>query len=152
MNINFIKQTLINFCKTELEKSMVITEKLMAEAQEEANKHKGAMESRYDTFKEEAQALKDGHARQLNEILSSLEILGKIELKKSNTINLGSLIVTNEMNYFVAVNVSSKPTMVESEKYIIISYNSPICEMLKKYEVGDCFIFRNREIEITAIF
>ncbi|KZS22763.1 hypothetical protein BMY_0590 [Wohlfahrtiimonas chitiniclastica] len=30
---------------------------MIKEAQEEANYHKGAMESRYDTFKEEAQYL-----------------------------------------------------------------------------------------------
>ena len=48
-----IKKKLIEICKHELETRIELHKRAMEEAQEEANAHKGAMESRYDSFKEE---------------------------------------------------------------------------------------------------
>ncbi len=44
-------------------------------AQSDANAHKGAMQSRYDTFKEEAQNLAAGQARRVAELRQNLALL-----------------------------------------------------------------------------
>ena len=61
-----IREILINTCKKELEKQLNELKKAMDDAQFEANQHIGAMESRYDSFKEEAQARVSGFARQID--------------------------------------------------------------------------------------
>ena len=50
-------------------------EKERADAQSEANSHVGAMESRYDTFKEEAQYLAQAHTMRVYELESGVQKL-----------------------------------------------------------------------------
>ncbi len=61
-----IKKQLVEFIIKDLDNKIHSYEDEMKKAQKEANSHIGAMESRYDTFKEEAQMLTDGFARQRN--------------------------------------------------------------------------------------
>lgn len=60
-----LKQQLLDQLCHELERMLAQARQSAFEAQQEANYHIGAMESRYDTFKEEAQYLTEGQKLRL---------------------------------------------------------------------------------------
>ena len=62
------KESLIKKHYEELTNMLLVAEKSISEAQKEANYHIGAMQSRYDTCKEEAQYLVDAQKIRCNEL------------------------------------------------------------------------------------
>ena len=71
-NLSEEKKSILIKIKTEIN-TMIETAKESAKFyQEEANSHQGAMESRYDTFKEEAQYMVSGQQRRVNELTEYL--------------------------------------------------------------------------------
>lgn len=74
--------------------SMQKAEEKRQEAQDESNRHIGRMESRYDTFKEEAQYLADNYTHQIAVLKKGLAEIGKlsgVETPDSGEVQLGSL-------------------------------------------------------------
>ena len=66
-----------------LEQRLDAAERHREDAQSEANSHVGAMESRYDTFKEDAQYLAAGHERAIARISEQLGALRAIQQSKA---------------------------------------------------------------------
>ena len=66
-----------------LEQRLDAAERHREDAQSEANSHVGAMESRYDTFKEDAQYLAAGHERAIVRIREQLGALQAIQQSKA---------------------------------------------------------------------
>ena len=78
-----------------LKEQIVDAEKARQDSQDEANRHIGRMQSRYDTFKEEAQAMAAAHELRkigLNQALLIIQdFLARLgELKTGGKIQLGS--------------------------------------------------------------
>lgn len=158
-----IKSELIKLVMIQVEQKINHYSGEMKKAQEEANYHIGAMQSRYDTFKEEAQMLKDGFARQLN---IASDILNKINMyssmfEKNKKIDLyiktGSIInilIDNkkEENYFIFFNMSNESFPILNEKYFVISPDAPISKELLNKEIGDEIDFRGKSMEVLNIF
>jgi transcription elongation GreA/GreB family factor len=134
----------------------------MNKAQEEANNHIGAMQSRYDTFKEEAQMLEAGFRSRFEDINGKLALAYSYEkeLKKNKIIDkisiFGSVIKTIdtdkkvENNYFIFVN--SDTIILNRQSFYIISLDAPISRLLLDKEEGDEFTFNNQNFEIKEIF
>jgi transcription elongation GreA/GreB family factor len=155
-----IKYKLIDLLILDLEKQLDAYENEMKKAQEEANYHKGAMASRYDTFKEEAQMLKDGFARQYQK---SLEILASLnQFKKNITINnkdivtVGSLVSVledeTEKEYYILPDITYTSFEIENIKFECISSHTPLAKALLGKEIDDEVIFNNRYLEILDLF
>ncbi|MFC1760439.1 hypothetical protein ACFLZD_02840, partial [Candidatus Neomarinimicrobiota bacterium] len=103
MNESNIKKILLEKCKNELESEIDILKKAINDAQFEANQHKGAMESRYDTFKEEAQARKSGFELQLFKKYKILNLLKSIhENSICKNVGVGAIVETSKDNYFIS--------------------------------------------------
>jgi len=71
MEKTIIAKQVLEKLKTDLMRTI----KQRDEAQQEANSHVGAMESRYDTFKEEAQYLVSGCNKQIEKLNKDIDIL-----------------------------------------------------------------------------
>jgi len=158
-----IKSCLLKLIMTQIEERISLYNNEMKKSQEEANYHIGAMESRYDTFKEEAQMLKDGFARQLNianDISNKVHMYYDIFNKNKKTdsyVKTGSIINTlanNEIeeNYFIIFNMSMSSFELEEKKYTVISPDAPISKEFFSKEIGDEINFRGKNIEILNVF
>lgn len=147
-----IKKQLLATCKEKIIEQIATNKKAMEEAQREANSHIGAMESRYDTFKQEAQALRDGYAMEIQKCMDMQKIINNIPLELTDTVHVGAVIETDGMNYFVAAHLFSEPLMLDSKKYMSISYSSPVCQSLAKRKKGDQVVVNGRTILIKDIY
>lgn len=135
---------LIDHVKTLLERA----EKEQKDAQHEANQHVGAMASRYDTFKEEAQYLSGAHkARtfQLNsELQSLLELQEKFKkgLDASRSVTIATMITLQDLdgnvsNYFLAPGGGGYKFDLSNEICVVITPSSPLGKQVMNKEIGD---------------
>ena len=84
-------------------------------------------------------------SQQLTSIIQMKEVLSRIDIeKKSKTICLGSVIITNKGNYFLSI--SAGKITIDAIDYFAISTNSPIGKQLLGKEVKDIISFNNAEI------
>jgi len=126
--------------------------KAMDDAQYDANQHKGAMASRYDTFKEEAQALRNGFAVQVQKTSDVLAVLEQIVLRKASTVEPGSVILTDEDAFFVSIGLLDEPLEVSGVKYECVSPTAPIIQKLRKAQVGNSVDLGGRKIRVLNVF
>lgn len=153
MNKTDIRKELLNICKKDLQKRMEMHEKAMEEAQSDANAHKGAMESRYDTFKEEAQDRKNAHAKHLDSIMnlysklisiSDAEFMGKADI--------GAIVAFEDINYFLFSYIFEDPILIDSKEYVPISLTSPLGNAIRGKSKGEDVYFNNMKLNILDIF
>jgi len=147
-----IKWRLIEICKNEIKLRIALNEKFMKEEQEIANQYKGAMESRYDTFKEEAQARKDAYAMQIDKLLKLNSELFLIKIDNPEEAEYGAVVETNRMNYFIFYFLFDEPLKIDKKDYCIISLESPIGIALKNKKRNDKFTLNGKEYQILNIY
>jgi len=88
---------------------------------------------------------------QLEGIYTMERILKKINIKDSATIvRLGSLVITNKTNYFMAI--SAGKITIDNQLYYAISTSSPIGKLLLGKTIGDTFIFNNKTLAINGVY
>src|SRR5687767_6895540 len=87
-----LKQRLLAEC-LRLQNSQIQTAKsAMDEAQQSANEHQGALEDKFESFREACQIQRDMFAKQLDEAITTLSVLKRIVATKENkNIMLGSV-------------------------------------------------------------
>ncbi len=109
------------------------------EQQEEANFHQGAMESRYDTFKEEAQYMVYAQERRIQELTNYLVqvnmLISKIEKVSNFTyIELGSCFEVKDITteaitrYFVVPFFTFNECQINNVKYKFVTRKSPVVQ------------------------
>ncbi|MCM8809981.1 MAG: hypothetical protein NC934_07465, partial [Candidatus Omnitrophica bacterium] len=135
-----------------LEKEIRETKKAMDEAQEEANSHKGAMESRYDTFKEEAQYKAGAYAKklvQLNQQLSQVQLIKPTIL---NSAQFGALVESENKTYFLIGYFGPEPIRLDEKEIFPISISSPIGKLFINKKPGDEIHLNDKIIRIKNVF
>jgi len=86
----------------------------------------------------------------LNKTLSIKNDLLQIDLhKKHDKVTFGSLVFTNNGNYFISIAIGK--IEVANETFYSISLASPIGKLLNNKTKDDKFSFQNREITILKI-
>lgn len=146
-----IKKRLLQICVGDLRRQLDALNVAMAEAQADANEHKGAMESRYDTFKEESQALRDGFARQIQEIGDALGVLEQLTPGSASTIQLGAIIETTRGDYFVSTGLVDEEIEFRGRSYHPVSFASPLVSELRRARVGNTISFRGDVFKLLAV-
>ncbi len=116
-------------------------------AQKEANSHVGAMESRYDTFKEEAQyevTAQEIRIRQYQDGINQIEALiaNASNVKPSRTIRIGSVVVlesetTEEKFYILSPSGGGFVAKYDDTTVFTLTVDSPLGKQLIGLEVGD---------------
>ena len=87
--------------------------------------------------------------QQLASINQMKMVLAKINLEASDIAKLGSLIITDKANYFLAI--SAGEIRIENTTYYAISPSSPIGQLLLGRQLGDTINFA-KEMLIKAIY
>lgn len=146
-----LKQQLLAEC-LRIQNSQIRTAKnAMDEAQQSANEHQGALEDKFESFREACQIQRDMFAKQLDEAITSMAVLKRIVATKENKqIMLGSVIFTNLQKFFISVSLGE--ITVNDEKYFAISAMSPLFKAMAGKNEGDEFSFRDKTYRIESIF
>jgi transcription elongation GreA/GreB family factor len=125
--------------------------KAMEEAQTSANESQGAMEDKFESFREACQIQRDMFAKQLDEAISKLSVLKRIVRTKINEdVSLGSIVKTDAQNYFISISLGE--IAVDGEKYFAISAASPVFQVMAGKTKGDTFTFRDKQIKVLDVF
>lgn len=128
-------------CKNSL---MTLQESLYAETKSSAG-------DKHETGRAMIQLEREQLGNQLAKIERDKEMLLKINPEKtSKTIVLGSCVQTSEHSYFISVGLGKIPWK-ENEWYAI-SLDAPIGQLLVGKKEGDKLFFREKEIEVLAVF
>ena len=91
---------------------------------------------------------KAGH--QLAEIQKLKETLDKIDTNsKHKNVALGSLVITSNLNYFIAI--SAGEFVLNKVSYYAISASTPIAKLLLSREEGETVEFRDSKFSINSI-
>ena len=123
----------------------------MDEAQESANEHHGAIEDKFESFREACQIQRDMYAKQLDEAMSSLQILKRINSMKENSeIMLGSIVETDLQDFFVSISLGA--IKVNDKTYFAISAMSPLFKAMAGKGKGDSFGLRDKQYKIKNIY
>jgi hypothetical protein len=89
-------------------------------------------------------------SQQFSSISSKQEVLQKIDIQKKNEIGkLGSLVVTSQGSYFLAISIGL--IALDTKDYFVISPSSPIGKLLLVKIKGETFMFNNKKIQVLKI-
>ncbi|HEM8302785.1 TPA: hypothetical protein U2M43_003103 [Providencia stuartii] len=144
-----LKLTLLSTLLNELKRMYEQANVNAKEAQEEANYHVGAMESRYDTFKEEAQYLTEAQKLRLLELKAKIQdceqLKQHLELNniQFNRLKLGAIVqILSPKNdpiwFFLApagLNISHQDPILGT--ITCITEDAPLVRNAIDLEVGD---------------
>ena len=87
---------------------------------------------------------------QLSKALELKQELNKINiLKKSDKVEYGGLVLTNQGNFFISIGIGK--IEVNKETFYAVSLASPIGKLLHHKTIEDKVQFQEREITITNI-
>ncbi|MGV3539967.1 MAG: hypothetical protein ACO1OQ_09160 [Rufibacter sp.] len=145
-----IKQRLLEEC-LRIQSDFVENARVaMEEAQTSANESQGAIEDKFESFREACQIQRDMFAKQLDEAMGKLSILKRIVRNKVNEdISLGSVVKTDAQNYFISVSLGE--INVDGEKFFAISPASPVFQAMNGKTKGESFVFRDKKINILDV-
>lgn len=89
--------------------------------------------------------------QQLEVVYQMKATLARIRLEdNSEIVKLGSLVLTNQLNYFIAI--SAGEIKISQQKYYAVSLSSPIGKILLGKKVNDKVLFNRNIILINKIF
>ena len=146
-----LKRQLLQECLRIQNEQISAAKIAMDEAQESANEHHGAIEDKFESFREACQIQRDMFAKQLAEGLNILQILKRINVMKENPeIMLGSIVETDTQDFFVSASLGM--INVNDKNYFAISAMSPLFKEMAGKAKGDTFALRDKKYKIKNIY
>jgi hypothetical protein len=144
------KKELLNTCIEHQKQTITTAQKAIASVQESVLEEKSSIEDSMESFRESLQNEKEMYSRQVQEGIDGLSVLNRIALAENNIVKLGSVVKTNVMNYFVSLSLGEIKT--GGEKFIAISTNTPIYQLIAGKKKGETFSFRNQDVKILDVY
>jgi transcription elongation GreA/GreB family factor len=146
-----LKKELYKQCLNYVQKRMEAAQQAIEEAQKASNDDtKSSAGDKYETGRAMMQQETDRNAVQLNETNKLKVALNQLNyLVISDTAETGSLVITNNGNFFIAI--SAGVLMVNGETYFAISPASPVGLRLKGQKTGYEFDLNNKHYQIKKI-
>lgn len=146
-----IKEQLYQQCREHFQAAINIAEAAIASARESSqNETKSSAGDKYETAREMMQQEIDMNTARLNNAKSLLNKLETIDISKTYTTAIpGSLVHTNNGNFFIAVSAGS--FMAGNDKYYAISIESPIGNSMMGKQQGNTFSVNAKEYLIIQI-
>jgi len=145
-----VKASLLDLAIANIVQQIETAERGRKDALEESKAHKGAMASRYDTFKEEAQYLAGGFAARIQELSSQLAALKSMQMRlaANSKVSGGAIVEVEDVNtgaktkYFLLPASGGETYEVNGEQYSILTIQAPLARIIFGKAEGD-------EAEIT---
>jgi hypothetical protein len=118
-----------------------------ADAQQETKSSAG---DKYETGRAMMHLEVEKLSSQLSEMMKGKKVLDQIDpLKPSSIVQLGSVIITSNGNYFLSI--SGGTLSAEGKVFFCISPASPMGSLLTGKRSGDTFTFRNQQVNILDV-
>ncbi len=153
LGMSTFKITLHQACLARIDQSIAAATQAMEDAQNSANQEtKSSVGDKYETGRAMMQLEKDKFAQQLaqsQELRLQLEQLNPSN-GYSSSIQLGSLLRSNEGYYYLAVSLGK--IMHEGKAVYVLSAAAPLGQVLLGKKVGDKIQFQGRRIEILELW
>ncbi|MBC7923920.1 MAG: hypothetical protein H7Z75_22840 [Ferruginibacter sp.] len=146
-----LKKQLRTACLETQQRLADITRAAMLQAQESANEEKGAMEDRFESFREQCQINRDMYAKQLQEILANLLILQKMDASRtSDAVTFGTVAVTDTHTFFISIGIGE--LKVKGKTYFALSTSSPLFKAISGKKAEETFPFRGKIQRILEVY
>lgn len=111
---------------------------------------KSSVGDKHETGRAMLQLERERAGQQLAEVQKLQDSLGKLNIEKTQTrVAFGSLVMTNQLNYFIAVSLGK--IEVDDECFYVISPSTPVGKLLIAKSTGDQIAFRNNTFVISKI-
>ncbi len=147
-----VKQHLHAHCHVYVEERINTATRAIHAAQAAANEEsKSSAGDKYETGRAMAQLEIEKHSTQLAEaqkLKKTLERIGTAQ--SSGSIQAGSLVITNQGNFYIAI--AATPIDIEGKSYFSISSFSPIAQRVLGLRTGDQFIFNGKDFMIGEVW
>ncbi len=106
--------------------------------------------SKYDSFREEIQEEIYHLDKQMVSLKTMQKNFQKVLNSTSETIKLGSLVITNKARFYISVSLGE--FFYEGDRFYAISPESPMAKMMIGKKVGDSFVLNNISQAIEEVF
>ncbi len=147
-----IKQVLLDYCNRYIDIRFQKLKTQIESIQESLlNETKSTAGDKHETGRAMLQLEREKIGQQLLETEKLQKLLNRVSIEiSSEVVSLGSLVLTSQANYFLAI--SSGKIDVENTSYFTIAPNTPIGKLLIGKKKGDKVIFNDKEIFVKNIF
>ena len=147
-----IKEALYKACEEDTEKRIETIKKALSSIEESRNNEsKSSVGDKYETGRSMMQIEEEKAKRQLWQAIQLKQELTQIDpRKRSNRVELGSLVETTNGNYYLSIGLGK--LSLENELYYCISINSPIGRKMLNKEVGEEVEFNGAKMRIEEIY
>ncbi|MBW2961606.1 transcription elongation factor [Mesonia aestuariivivens] len=146
-----LKEQLLRLCTEYVKQRTERLEKSIRELEHDlGNEIKSSAGDKYETSREMINTEINKLQNQLQEFKKLNEVLNLIANRKpSASIQLGSIVKTNQANYFIAIPAGE--IALENEKFYAIGLNSPIGKLLLGKQIGESIVFQDKKISIKEV-
>ncbi len=147
-----LKHQLHSFCLTYIHERITAAQAAIQTAQLSANEEtKSSAGDKYETGRAMAQLEIEKNTSHLVEAIKLKQVLDQISAdQKTTTIQVGSLVITNQGNFYIAI--SAGQFLIDGKTYFAISAASPMGQKLTGLSVETSFTFNKKEFLITQVF
>lgn len=151
-NGNLIKQELHTYCLLQIEKQIKSIEQTLQSITESRNNEtKSSAGDKYETGRAMMQMEEEKAKGQLMQAFQVQKELQQIDpLKKSNQVEIGSLVQTNKGTYFISIGMGK--IKLDNGLFYAISVQSPIGNKLLGKTVGNSIEFNGTKINILGVY
>ena len=149
--MNELKKDLYNLCIKHIRERMDTAAQAISSAQQAANEDtKSSAGDKYETGRAMMDQERDRNQAQLNEANKLMAALNYININTtSKTAEAGSLVFTNNGNFFIAVSAGT--LMINNITFFAVSPASPIGLKLNGLKAGDSFDLNGKFYRIENI-
>lgn len=146
-----LKQAAFDYCNNYItDRINTIQEVLSSISESRNNESKSSVGDKYETGRAMLHLEEEKNQTQLLQLMESKNILATINIeRKYDKTELGSLVVTNSGNYFIAIGIGK--IKMGNEVIYSISLESPIGQVLKNKQEGAEILFNQKKIRIQQI-
>ena len=146
-----LKSELLKLCKNFVQDRIKNAESAMQNAQQSANsEERSTAEDKHDTARAMSHLEQEKSAKYLDEAIKLKRALSELlKAQPSDVIDFGSLVVTNQGVYFIALSIGA--TKLNDVNYFIVSPTSPIAIAFKGLKAGDAATFNGRNFIIEEV-
>ena len=150
-NLKKVKHALFSYCTIFIENRIASAQKAIKSAQESANQDsKSSMGDKYETGRAMAQLEIEKNTIQLAEAIKMKKQLETIPKEQfGNKIKNGSLVLTNNGNYFLAI--SAGKIEIDGIIYFALSSASPLGAKILNLEEGNSFDFGGKQFVLKTV-
>ena len=150
MSIDLKKELLEQVFKQIDDKISILQSELKVYKDSAENETKSTAGDKHDTSKSMMQLEQEKMGAQLSDLLNQKSVLLNITVKtKQKSIGLGSLVYTNNGNFFLSI--FSKQIILNSVNYFPVSIQSPIGKELLKSKKGSTITINAKQYTVIDI-